>query len=137
MRLALTSAFYPNDKTESFGLLNEPEALAKFDTFPWGGLVRKTNELELNEVACVDADLTFLIENCHFMARVRDDAMSFSIEVCVNRPNKLFGIFDRPKFYTINNLPTSETREALRVFLAKSDEEQHAYFRKLTDQRIK
>lgn len=135
MRLALTSAHYPNDKTESFGLLNETEALGKFDTFPWGDLVREAHELELNEVTCVDADLTFLIDNCHFMARVRDDAMSFSIEVCLKQPNKLFGIFDRPKFYTIDNLPTSEAHEALQVFLAKSDEELHAYFRNLTDQR--
>ncbi len=137
MKLATTSAYYPNHETESFGDLDEAHALAKFDEFPWGDLARQARDLELKEVDCVDADLTFLIDICHFTARVKDGALSFDVEVCVRQAKKLLGIFDRPKFYTFDGLPTQETREALRVFFAKNDEDQHTYFQYLTDQRQK
>ncbi|MFZ5616932.1 MAG: hypothetical protein ACOZAA_06390 [Pseudomonadota bacterium] len=134
MKLATTSAYDPNHETETFGDLDETHALAKFDEFPWSDLARQTRDIELKEEDCVDADLTFLIDKCHFTARVKDNAMSFDVEVCVRLAKKLLGIFDRPKFYAFDGLPTKETREALRVFLAKSDEDQHAYFQNLTDQ---
>lgn len=137
MKLATVSAYYPDHENESFGKLDEAHALAKFDEFPWGDLSRQARDLELKEVDCVDADLTFLIDKCHFTARVNDGAMAFDVEVCVRQAQKLFGLFDRPKFFTFNGLPTNETRDALRVFFAKSDEDQHAYFQSLADQRRK
>ena len=137
MKLASASAYYPDHEFEKFGDLDEAHALAKFDEFPWGDLARTARNLELKGDDCVDADLTFLIDKYHFTARVKDGAMSFDVEVCVKQAKKLLGMFDRPKFYVFDGLPAKETRDALRVFLAKNDEDQHAYFQNLMVQRGK
>ena len=137
MTLATVSAYFPDHTTENFGELDEARALSKFDEFPWGDLSRQARDLELKEVDCVDADLTFVIDKCHFIARVNDGAMAFDVEACVRQAQKLFGLFDRLKFFTFKGLPTNETRKALRVFLAQSEDDQQAYFQSLTDQRRK
>lgn len=128
MKTALTSAYYPDDATESFGQLDEALALAKFDEFPWSTLAQMAREITLERGGCIDASLTFLIDKCHIMTRVREDAESFDIEVCVTRAKKILGFIDYPKFYEIEGLSTEETRAALRVFFEKTDVEKHAYF---------
>lgn len=137
MKTALTSACYPDDVTETFGQLDEAQALAKFDGFPWSDLAKKARKITLENGGCVDADLTFLIDNYHISTRIRDDAVSFDIEVCVKREKKILGIFDNPKFYEIEGVSTQETRAALRAFFEMSDSEKHTHFTDLAQRHKK
>lgn len=117
--------------TPDFGHPTATEAVAVFSTFDWAGEIRRSDEREAAGEDTTYPNLTLRIGSAHLSIDSEGDAGTFHLEICLERPKRLFGILTMHRFFEASAVSAPQVREAIRVFYHLDSEYRTSFFASL------
>jgi hypothetical protein len=126
MKVRVT-AFSAGMEALELGTVEGEEAVRLFNAHKWQAELDRAEDMEARGENCTDPDMTFTALSAHLVASA-SAPNRFNVEVCLPRPAKLLGIFNRSKFYEFKSIQEGKVAELIRIFCTDLLDHKHALF---------